>query len=133
MKRNILILMFVLFTLAFSGTGCKRTVPVQSFGNANLAAYGSTSAMQVRDAIVRGGSNIGWQMSEERPGLIVAVWRARAHVVTVEIAYSASSYAIKYRSSENMLAEGGQIHRNYNRWVDRLQRNIDAELAKSKK
>lgn len=133
MKRNGLLVALVLCVLAFGVTGCKRTEPVQSFGNAGLSSYGNLSALQVRDAIIRGGSNIGWEMSEERPGLAVGVWKARTHVVTVEIPYTATSYTIKYRSSQNMLAEGGKIHRNYNRWVERLYRNINAELSKAKK
>ncbi|MDR0828119.1 MAG: hypothetical protein LBN33_09660 [Desulfovibrio sp.] len=133
MQRNALTLVLVIFTLALISMGCKRTVPIESFGNPGLSAYGNLSKTQVRDAIVRGGSNIGWQMSEERSGLVVGVWKAREHVLTVEIPYSTSAYEIKYRSSVNMNAEGGEIHSNYNRWVDRLTRNINAELSKAKK
>ncbi|MDR1947283.1 MAG: hypothetical protein LBQ51_08995 [Desulfovibrio sp.] len=135
MKRNVLIpaLVVLTFALAFTGTGCKRTVPIENFGNSSLVAYGSLKATDVRDAVIRGGSNIGWQMSEERPGLVVAVWKARDHSLTVEIPYSSTAYTIKYRSSVNMSAENGEIHRNYNRWIERLERNINAELSKVKK
>ena len=133
MKRTALILVLALLVLASGSVGCKRTAPIQSYGNASVSAYGNLSAGQVRDAIVRGASNIGWSIESDNPGLLTAKWTAREHIVTVDIPYSSSSYTIRYKSSVNMLAEGGEIHRNYNRWVERLQRNINAELAKAKK
>lgn len=133
MKRNTLFLTLTVLFFVFVSVGCKRTVPIQPYGNSGVASYGKLSEAQVRDAIIRGGSNIGWQMSPEGPGMVVGVWKAREHSVTVEIPYSRSSYNIKYRTSVNMLAEGGQIHRNYNRWIERLNRNITAELAKAKR
>ena len=133
MKRTVLILVSVLLILAFGSMGCKRTVPIQSYGNASVASYGNLNSSQVRDAIVRGASNIGWAIESDSPGLLTAKLATRQHTVIVEIPYSTSSYTIRYKSSINMLAEGGEIHRNYNRWVERLHRHINAELAKARK
>lgn len=133
MKRTALLLLTVIFALAFFNVGCKRTVPIQTYGNPSLSSYGNLSQTQVRDCIIRGGSKIGWQMMDEKPGVVVGTWKTREHSVTVEIPYSTQSYTIKYRSSVNLLAETGEIHRNYPRWIDRLNRNINAELSAIKK
>jgi hypothetical protein len=96
----------------------------------SLAPYGKLTSAQVRDAILRGGTNIDWQMREETPGVIMGTVTPRGHSVTVEIPYDEGQYTIKYHSSVNMKAEKGYIHRNYNRWIDRLNRNIVAEIRK---
>ena len=42
----------------------------------------------------------------------------------VRITYTATSYDIKYDSSLNLQASGGKIHKNYNRWVRNLDKDI---------
>jgi len=129
---TVLVLTVLVFALASPGHAA-RNVPIQNYGNANLSAYGKFTAAQVGDAIIRGGASIGWQMNKVSPELITATITERRHSVTVEIPYSAKEYTIKYRNSVNMRAEGGTIHSSYNRWVERLQRNIDAEILRMKK
>lgn len=133
MKRTIPVLIVLTLTLCFAMAGCRKGVPIIEPSNPSLSSYGNLTRNNVRDAILRAGSGIGWQMSEERPGLIIGVWQARQHSATVEIPYSNKEYAIKYRTSTNLLEGEGTIHQNYNRWVDRLNRNISAELAKIRK
>ena len=135
MKRSVFFpLALVLVCLCVLGLGCKRTVPIQDLSNPNLSSYGNLTATQVRDGIIRGGSKIGWQMREEKKGLVLATWDARDHSVTVEIPYTAKDYTIHYRESVNMLDDGqGEIHKNYKRWIDRLYKNINAELAQIRK
>jgi hypothetical protein len=50
----------------------------------------------------------------------------------VAIPYDQRQYTIKYHSSTNMLEKEGTIHRNYNRWVERLDRNIAAEILRAR-
>lgn len=133
MKRYALVLAVLAASLCVAMMGCRKGVPIVEPHNGALASYGNLSKPAVRDAIIRAGSGIGWQMHEEKPGLIVGAWKARDHSATVEIPYSNKEYAIKYRSSENLLEGEGTIHSNYNRWVERLNRNIAAELSKTKK
>ena len=137
MKRCILVptvLVLAVFVCAFATPGhAARNVPIQSFGNANLSAYGKFSPAQVGDAIIQGGASIGWQMHKVSPGLISATVIERSHKVTVDIRYSAHEYSINYRDSVNMRAEDGTIHSSYVRWVQRLQRNIDAAIMRIRK
>ncbi|MCL2122483.1 MAG: hypothetical protein FWH34_00185 [Desulfovibrionaceae bacterium] len=137
MKRYLLVpTVFVLAVLVFTFASpghAARNVPIQNYGNTNLSTYGAFTAAQVGDAIISGGASIGWRMNKVSPELITATVTERSHSVTVEIQYSAKEYTIKYRDSVNMRAEGGTIHSSYNRWVERLQRNIDAQILRMKK
>lgn len=136
MKRSVLFPLVVLMVcLCAVSVGCKkRTATIEDISNANLSTYGKLTANQVHDAIVRGGSNAGWVMKDEKPGLVVASLAQREHAVTVEIPYTAKEYTIHYRSSTNMDDDGtGQIHRNYPNWINRLSRAINAELSQIKK
>jgi len=48
----------------------------------------------------------------------------------VQIPYSETSYSIQYKSSTNLQESGGRtIHRNYNGWIQNLNRGINAQLA----
>ena len=137
MKRYALVptvLVLTVLVFAFASPGhAARSVPIQSYGNANLGTYGDFTAAQVGDAIINGGASIGWRMNKVSPELITATITERRHSVTVEIRYSAKEYTIKYRDSVNMRAEGGMIHSSYNRWVERLHRNIEAAILRIKK
>ena len=137
MKRFLLVpavLVLTALVFAFASPGhAARSVPIQSYGNANLSTYGVFTAAQVGNAIISAGASIGWQMNKVSPELITATVMERGHSVTVDIQYSAKEYTIKYRDSVNMRAEGGKIHSSYNRWVERLQRNIDAQILRMRK
>ena len=137
MKRYVLVpavLVLAVLVCAFASPGhAARNAPIQTYSNANLSSYGNFTAAQVGDAIIRGGASIGWQMNKVSPELITATLTERRHSATVEIHYSAKSYTIKYRDSVNLRADGTTIHSSYNRWVERLQRNIDAQILRLKK
>jgi len=86
---------------------------------------------QVRSAIVGAGASLGWTFKDESPNLIVGSLNLRTHTAVVEIPYSESSYSVKYRSSTNLDEKDGNIHKNYNGWIQNLQRGINARLSAS--
>ena len=86
---------------------------------------------EVRGAIVRAGAGLGWIMKDAGPGTINGTLILRTHTAEVQIPYSATSYGIVYKSSINLQESGGKIHRNYNGWVQNLNRGINAQLAAS--
>ena len=133
MKRFLAVLAILASCFCFSApcTAATRPVDIVEPAMTSLSAYGNPSAKQVGDAIIRAGTIIGWQMTVEGSAdVVIGFLQTRGHTVTVEIPYSANGYAVKYRTSTNMNAGGGKIHPNYNRWVDRLFRNISAEIAR---
>lgn len=116
--------------LAVTQTAC-TTVPIQNVQNAAVVApSGKTlSADQVKAAIIRAGTGLGWQIAEEAPGKLVGTLMLRSHTAVVGIAYTATSYSITYRSSVNLHESGGQIHKNYNGWIANLVKAINTQTA----
>ena len=46
----------------------------------------------------------------------------------VDVRYTAKDYSITYKDSSNMQYQDGQIHRNYNGWIENLDRDIRGNL-----
>lgn len=113
-------------TLVGALAGCARTAPIEQV-NAIVSA-GHTEA-QVKDAIIKAGAQRQWIMSDAGPGVIKGKLQNRDHVADIKINYSATSYSIVYVSSINLMAANGKIHRNYNRWVHNLDKDIQVTLA----
>lgn len=88
------------------------------------------TASQVRTAIVNAGVSLGWAMTEPKPGVMLGTLNLREHTAVVEIPYSEKSYSILYKSSVNLKESGGNIHNNYNGWIQNLDNRIRAELTR---
>lgn len=110
---------------------CMRCGPIQNVTDAPVpsASGKALSSDEVRKAIVRAGTTLGWQMNAGAPGKVTGTLNVRKHSAVVEIPYSSRSYSINYKSSVNLNEEDGQIHNNYNGWVKNLAKGIDANLA----
>jgi hypothetical protein len=65
------------------------------------------------------------------PGKLAATLHLRTHTAEVEIPYSVTSYSIIYKSSVDLKEKDGQIHKNYNGWIQNLNRGIDTQLKLS--
>ena len=119
-----------MFAVIVAITGC-ASVPIMNVNDSPVASSSSKplSDEQVRGAIIRAGSALGWQMKEEGPGLLRGTLLLRTHSATVDIPYSATSFSIKYRSSVNLDEKNGNIHKNYNGWIQNLTKGINAQLA----
>lgn len=101
---------------------------VQSTPIATASGKKPTTA-QVRGAILASGAGLGWQMKDAQPGVIEGRLALRSHVAVIEIPYSDSSYSIVYKSSTGLDESGGNIHKNYNGWIQNLQRSINAQVS----
>ena len=112
--------------------GC-TVAPILNVNDAPVATASgkALSKDQVRSAIVRAGAALGWQMKDEGPNMLVGSIQLRNHTAVIEIPYSATTYALKYRSSTNLHEKDGQIHKNYNGWIQNLTRGINAQLSAS--
>lgn len=110
-------------------SGC-RSAPVYDVDDAEVvASTGQTSADSVRKAIVRAGGSLGWVMKNAGKGKLVGTLMLRKHVAIVDIDYSAKSYSIHYKDSQNLNYDGTNIHNNYNGWVQNLNRAIQSQLS----
>jgi type IV pilus biogenesis protein CpaD/CtpE len=105
-------------------------VPVRNVTESPVVTNKANPSMDdVRQAIVRAGTGLTWQMRTDRPGHILGTLALRTHVAVVDIEYNQKSYNIKYKDSTNLEYNGSTIHRNYNGWIDNLDRAIKAQLS----
>ena len=127
------ILSLALWCAATAMVGCNTAAPIMNVSNTTvIGPVGqSLSADEVRAAIIRAGASLGWIVTDARPGVLNGRLILRTHTADVEIPYTTTAYSITYKSSINLNESGGQIHRNYNGWIQNLNRNINAQLAAS--
>ena len=112
--------------------GC-NAVPILNVKDAAVTSSSgkAMSNADVRSAILRAGATLGWQMKDEGPNKLVGTILLRDHSAVVEIPYTSSNYSINYRSSTNLKESSGNIHKNYNGWIQNLTRGINAQLTAS--
>src|SRR5215213_1695186 len=98
------------------------TPPVMNVPNTPVTTGNGKPATseQVRSAIVRAGSGLGWIMTPNDPGLVTGRLALRGHVAVVDVRYSAKDYSITYKESSNLDYKDGHIHKNYNGWIENL-------------
>ncbi|MFK0572860.1 hypothetical protein [Endozoicomonas sp.] len=124
MFRRLLAMVFFSLLLA----GCNATQPIRNVSVDSLPGVVAASKQDVRKAITMAINKRGWRVVSEKPGLIAASVDVRDHKAVVDIAYSATGYGIEYRDSTNLNHKGNNIHRNYNKWVVLLDREIQQQL-----
>ncbi len=84
--------------------------------------------VEVERAILRAGVQMDWRMQVVRPGLIVGTRTWSTHVAVVEVTYTIKAYDITYKDSTNLGYDGTNIHRNYNYYVQELDKGIRGQL-----
>ena len=116
--------------LVLLAVGCRGSVPVYNVTDAPVAASKSNPSLdEVGKAIQRAGAGLGWQMKETKPGHIIATLQISGHVAVVDVNYSVKSYSIRYKDSIELNYSGQNIHRNYNVWIQNLDKEIRAQLS----
>lgn len=108
-------------SVAQAQADCPRCELTLNVTNAVVAAPANktVSADDVKAAIIRACTVLGWQVADRGPGVLMATLVLRTHTAVVEIPYSATSFSILYKSSIN-LNEGpaenqlhaGQVRKN---------------------
>ena len=111
--------------------GCAHNQPIQNVENAPivLPPGKSASMSQVTAAIMRAGAQLGWQMEPAGPGRVTGRIALRQHTAVIDVTHDTKSYSIKYRDSTNLDARDGTIHKNYNGWVQNLDKAIRSQLT----
>ncbi|AIV04929.1 MULTISPECIES: hypothetical protein [Vibrio] len=119
--------LFISVLLTLLLVGCGRVQPVLNVEDTPVAY--DLQNKQVKAAIVQSATNRGWTIEETSPGVLIAKINVRSHFAEVKIPYSNKYYSIIYLNSVNLKASDGKIHRNYNRWVNNLNVDIQRALA----
>ena len=117
------------FSLALTLGAC-TTKPIFNVTDSPISTGKVLQASQVRQAIVTAGATLGWKIVELKPGLLQGTLNLRDHTAVVEIPYTTMTYSILFKSGINLNDRDGQIHKNYNGWVQNLDRGIIAELTR---
>jgi predicted small secreted protein len=113
-----------------AAAGCNTMQPVQDVVDAPITSPGKPLTMaEVQRAIERAGAGLGWQIKPVKPGQLTGQLDLRTHRALVDITHNTKTYNIKYRDSTDLGAKDGQIHRNYNGWVQNLDKAIRAQLS----
>lgn len=130
MKTRRSIFFAALLALALAG-GCATPTPVLNLTDQEVSTdKKSATAEDVRGAIRRAAAGLGWQMKDDGPGKMSGMLMLRQHTASVNVDYDATKYSIQYKDSSNLRydAAKGTIHRNYNAWVQNLNKAIQREL-----
>ncbi len=119
----------ILFSLIVASGA--HAAQILSFENQPIPTVGhSLSTSKIEKAIIRAGAQRGWVMSRNGKNKLLARVDVREHVAVVNITFSRRDFSITYNSSQNLRHRKGNIHRNYNRWVNNLRNDITLELNK---
>ena len=59
--------------------------------------------------------------------MIRATLNLRTHVAVTEITYNEQVFSILYVDSTNLQYDGTSIHKNYNGWIQNLERAISQQ------
>lgn len=106
------------------------TQPVQTVSQVPIVTNKANPSIDdIRQAIVRAATGLGWQVKTDRPGHMLGTLTLRTHVAVVDIDYDTKAYSIKYKDSTNLFYDGSSIHKNYNGWIQNLDRQIKAQLS----
>lgn len=96
-----------------------------------VATPQGVTAPAVRSAFVTAGFQRGWTFTDAGPGLLRGtLTNADVFSVTVEVAYSATSYRIRHLESTGLSYDGARIHFRYNRWITILSEDVQRELTR---
>jgi len=126
MKFNLLgKISIIVISLALLA-GCK-TATVRNVDSAMI--LGDITIVNVENAINRAGSTLGWSLTKKSDGHILGKLALRSHLAVVDITYNKSSYSITYVDSTNLKYSNGVIHKNYNGWIENLEKAINVQLS----
>ena len=118
--------------LSLSVLACSRTVALES----PSVSISSSSTSRVEKAIKLALLQRGWSVVSQTRGEFVAEYeKGQKHIVEISIKYSKKEVTISYRGSSGLLygvnptTGEPMIHKNYNRWVSFLARDIERNLS----
>jgi hypothetical protein len=122
-------LLALLLSCSLLAIGCRANAPVYNIRDAPVSASKARPSLEeVGVAIRRAGTSLGWRMTPREPGHIQGTLYVRTHVAVVDVNYTTRAYSIRYADSTDLNFDGDSIHPNYNRWIQKLDDAIRAQL-----
>lgn len=131
MRVSNLVILFLGVVIVLALGACTAKPIYAANDSPVVSATGkSLEISQVRTAIIYAGVSLGWQVVDAGPGVLQGTLKLREHTAVVDIPYSTTKYSIHYKSSINLGESGGQIHKNYNSWVQNFDKAIQVSLSR---
>ena len=89
-------------------------------------------AETLREVIIAAGQRgrRQWAFSNGGEDKLIGILAVRAHRIEVEVEYSPERVWVRYKSSEHLKAQNGNIHPAYNKWVGELVDAMRARLSR---
>ncbi|AYF46410.1 MULTISPECIES: hypothetical protein [Pseudomonas] len=117
-----------LITLALLTTAGCTSKPILNTQH-ELPVANQVSEEKMKTVIINALQKREWTVQRLSPQLVQAEINVRnQYYAAIDIRYTRNSYTITYRDSRDLGYKDGKIHRNYNRWVSMLDRDIMAAL-----
>jgi hypothetical protein len=128
MKTAALKVLFVAFAAA--ALAACTIQPIHNVKGAPVETPGGKppTLAEVEKAVVRAGTALGWKMQPVRPGVMVGTLNLRRHSAIVDVTFDTRTFNITYKDSVELDYDGTNIHRNYNGWIQNLDKGIRAQL-----
>ena len=129
MKSAALKVLLVAFAAA-ALAACGTLQPIYNVKGAPVEAPGGKppTLAEVEKAILRAGAALGWKMQPARPGVMVGTITLRRHTAIIDVTFDTRTFNITYKDSVELDYDGTNIHRNYNGWIQNLDKGIRAQL-----
>lgn len=106
--------------------GCSTIQPVYNVHDQAIPS--GLTKVQIIRAMKKALTAKRWNIQKADETTVYATISTREHFASIEIPYTTSHYSIIYRDSRNLQAQGDMIHRNYNKWIALLNKQIQTEL-----
>jgi hypothetical protein len=119
----------MLVVAVIGSTGCTSRPVYNVEKQAVVTTHKAATMQDVESAIVKAGIDLGWVMTPVHPGLVTGRLTLRTHVAVVDVVYDTQTFSIQYKDSVNLDYSSGNIHKNYNGWIENLERGIRTNLA----
>lgn len=96
--------------------------PIRNHENVSFPGPGTLA--QREEQIQRAALAQRWVVESRGQRLLRATYTQRRYQAVVEIPYTRDGFSIRYVSSQELEQSPGYVLRDYNQWVERLQRAI---------
>lgn len=115
------------FVFIFALVGCSRLALVENYEQQSVPT--GLTQQQVGKAITESALNREWIVESNKDGVMNLKINVRTHMAAIKITYNNNFYSINYVDSYNLKYNGNVIHRNYNKWITILNRDIQQKLS----
>ncbi len=129
-KGKYLFLLVILLSLIGSDARASRVEPIYNVVNHPIPTLAQKLPLtEISKSIMIAGVLRHWRIDPDGPGRMRGVYSHGKHEATIAITFSRQAFSITLVSSVDLLQNGNEIHRNYNRWIRNLEQDIDNQLT----